>query len=123
MLNMAGRLVLAKATLCSIPSHVMSYIKISEGVTKSIDKIIRDFFWGFSTEKKKMHLLKCDTITKSRDLGGLGIHNTVVRNKIIISGLAWRLTQSPGNLWSSLLHRKYKSNTMITPGRQVVSRT
>lgn len=43
MLNMAGRLVLGKAMLGSIPSHVMNYIKIPEGVAKAMDKVTRDF--------------------------------------------------------------------------------
>lgn len=34
-LNIAGRTVLAKATLSGIPSHVMNYIKIPEGVSNS----------------------------------------------------------------------------------------
>lgn len=89
MLNMAGQLILPKVTLGSISSHVMSYIRIPEGVTKTIDKITRDFLWGFSAKKKKMHLFKWDMVTKSKDLGGLGLHKFVVINKAIINGLAW----------------------------------
>lgn len=35
---MAGRTVLAKSILSGIPSYIMSYIKISEGVIKTMEK-------------------------------------------------------------------------------------
>lgn len=123
MLNMAGKLVLAKATLDSIPLHVMNYIKIPKGVSKAMDKVTRDFFWGSSEEKKKMHLFKWDVVTQSRDLGGLGIHKTSLRNKAILSGLTWRFIQSPNTLWSSVLKSKYGNPSSLYTNHKVVSRT
>lgn len=52
-LNMAGRTVLAKTTLSSIPSHVMGYIRLPEGVTKTLDKITRDFIWSTTQDRKR----------------------------------------------------------------------
>lgn len=52
-MNMAGRTVLAKATLSGIPIHTMNYIKVPEGISKTLDKIIGDFIWGSSPDKKK----------------------------------------------------------------------
>lgn len=88
ILNMAGQLILPKVKLGSISSHVISYIRILEGVTKTIDKITRDFLWGSSAKKKKMYLFKWGTITKSKDLGGLGLYKFAITNKAIINSLA-----------------------------------
>ncbi|KAK4724051.1 hypothetical protein R3W88_026830 [Solanum pinnatisectum] len=64
LLNMTGRTVLTKSTLSSIPSHVMQYINIPVGVLNKINKIQRDFIWGTTAEKRKMHLVGWNTITK-----------------------------------------------------------
>lgn len=72
-LNLAGRTVLAKATLNNILSHVMQYISIPFRTTYSINKIQRDFSWGTSTEKRKIHLIGWDTITRNNGAWGLGI--------------------------------------------------
>lgn len=95
---MAERTVLANVTLSGIPSHIMCNIRISEGITKILDKIIRDFIWGTTQERKKMHLIAWDTVTLPKDLGGLGIQKTAIRNKVILNGLAWRVCQGNPNI-------------------------
>lgn len=47
VLNMIGRTVLVESSLVGIPSHVMSYIKLLENITKSIDKITMRLHLGF----------------------------------------------------------------------------
>lgn len=65
-LSMADKHAIAKSSLSSVPSHVMSYIRIPKRITKTIDKIIRDFIWGSTGEKRKMHLINWKTVTKSK---------------------------------------------------------
>lgn len=76
---------IAKTSLESLPSHVMSYIKLPVKITKAIDKITRDFLWGSTTEKKTMHLVHWNTVTKDKSQGGLGIHKSDISSKAIIS--------------------------------------
>lgn len=87
-LNMAGRVILAKASLSGILSHIMSYIKLPKKTTKDLVKITRDFIWGSSQEKKKMHLMKWDTITKPKEHEALGLHKSAQRNKVILGRLS-----------------------------------
>lgn len=70
VLNMTGRVVLAKASLSGIPFHVMSYIKIPGKVTKAIDKTIRDFIWGSTREKRKCILLARTPSPKTKIIVG-----------------------------------------------------
>lgn len=95
---MFGRTVLAKATLSGIPIHIMSYIKVLEGVSKILDKNTQDFIWGSTPEKKKIYLLNWDTVTLPKELGGLGIHKTTIKNKALFSGLVWRVDQDAPKL-------------------------
>lgn len=120
---MAGRIVLAKATLSGIPTHVMSYIKLSESITKSLDKTIRDFIWGTTQEKKQMHFLDWDTVTLPKDREGLDIHKTAIKNRVILSGLAWRVYQNSPNLWRSILQNKYTNHLITGTRRHCVFRT
>ncbi|KAK4707425.1 hypothetical protein R3W88_033026 [Solanum pinnatisectum] len=48
-LNMTGRTVLAKASLSSIPSHIMQFIKLPCKTTKALDIIQRNFLRGTNT--------------------------------------------------------------------------
>lgn len=52
-LNLTSRTILTKATLSSIPSHVMQYIKLPAKITNTINKVQRDFVWGTIAEKRK----------------------------------------------------------------------
>lgn len=56
-LTITGRTTLAKATLNNIPTHVMTYIKLSKEIMAKIDQIQRNFIWGTTCEKKKLQLL------------------------------------------------------------------
>jgi hypothetical protein len=40
---------------------------------EKMTKIIRKFFWGGNSEKKKYYLVKWDLVCKPRQKGGLGI--------------------------------------------------
>ncbi|KAH0778498.1 hypothetical protein KY290_004925 [Solanum tuberosum] len=121
-LNMTNRVVLAKATLKSMPSHVIQYIKMPAKITDTMNKIQRDFIWGTINEKRKIHLLNWDTITNNKNMGGLGIQKIEIKNRAILSSLAWRIIQNPDKLWSKVLMSKYhKPNT--SSSYPVVSRT
>lgn len=45
------------------------------------------------------------------------------RNKVILSGLAWRVYQGAPNLWKSVFHNKYKNHLAIRNSRHGISRT
>lgn len=66
-LNMAGRTTLAKFSLGCLPSHVMRYIKLSAQVYNYINRIQRNFIWGTTAVKRKMHLVGWGTVTKPRE--------------------------------------------------------
>ncbi|KAK6782428.1 hypothetical protein RDI58_020224 [Solanum bulbocastanum] len=90
--------VLTKATLNSIPSHVMQYIKLPAKITNTINKVHRDFMWGTTAEKRKIQLLSWDSITNTKAMGGLGLQKSELKNRVIISSLAWRAMQKPHKL-------------------------
>ncbi|KAH0672800.1 hypothetical protein KY290_025033 [Solanum tuberosum] len=116
---MAGRTILVQSTLNSIPNYHMQYFKIPQKILHSINKIQRDFIWGSSQRKKKIHYLNWKTITTPKQLGGLGLRDVISKNKAILSGLAWRMFTNPTSLWEKYLYhhnnfRKNRTHTSFT---------
>lgn len=72
-LNITGRTTLAKACLNSIQTYIMQLHKLPISITKKIDKIQRNFIWGTTDTKRKLHMLNWNVITENKDIGGLGI--------------------------------------------------
>ncbi|XP_070010645.1 uncharacterized protein [Nicotiana sylvestris] len=108
-LTMAGRSTLIFSTLSSIPNHVMQYIHLPVKILNHIDKIQRNFLWGTTTTKRKLHLVNWKTITKPKRQGGLGLVKTFTKNLTMLTCLAWRFFINPPSLWDNTLITQYSS--------------
>lgn len=71
LLSSAGRLVLIKHVLASMPIHVLSATSIPEGCIKKIEAIVAKFFWGSTTYGRRCHSCKWDAICLPVEEGGL----------------------------------------------------
>lgn len=58
MLNLVGRITLAKYVLFSIPIHIMQCFPLPKKTTNAININILGYLWGSSEESKKLHLIK-----------------------------------------------------------------
>ncbi|OMO64495.1 reverse transcriptase [Corchorus capsularis] len=72
ILSPAARLVLCKSTLESIPSYFMQNRLLPSRICSEIDRTCRNFIWNDSEQKKKIHLLRWEEVTKPKNLGGRG---------------------------------------------------
>ena len=59
-LSLAGRNTLINSVVMAIPNHVMQTSLIPVSCCDEIEKSARDFLWGSSSVKRKMHLLAWD---------------------------------------------------------------
>ena len=57
LLSFVGRTVLIKSVMAAIPNHVMQGVALPNHLCEKLYKINRDFLWGSSMEKKKLHLV------------------------------------------------------------------
>ena len=87
----AGKLVLAKTSAAPVVEYYMQCQALPTKVCDTVDKIIRDFLWGSTEEKRRMHMVNWDTVTLPKELGGLGLHSMKYRNLAILAKLCWRL--------------------------------
>lgn len=84
--------------------------------TQNINKLIRNFIWGSTIEKRKIHSVNWATITKFKNQGGIQICDTKFQNLSLISGLAWRFLMDTHNPpWKALVSVKYMSDTTLHP--------
>eukprot|EP00253_Pinus_taeda_P010960 PITA_10960 len=108
-LNLAGRLILTKAALQSIPIYMLSAIKAPAGVITNIRNIQRDFLWGKGEEKKKGALVAWDRVCRSKSHGGLGLHDLGILNRVLGAKIWWRWLKEIQAPWAKLWKHKYAS--------------
>lgn len=54
---MAGRITLIQAVTASIPTYAMQTAKLPSSACAQLDKLNRNFLWGDTSARKKIHLL------------------------------------------------------------------
>lgn len=96
--SLSGRLVLAKAALCSVPIYLMSIFKAPVGVVGEIEKIIRAFVWGKGEGGRKIAWIPWMLICQSKEVGCLGLGFLGWKNKALLLKWAWRYGVEAGSL-------------------------
>ena len=86
-LSPAGRLVLLKVAVSPILEYFMQCYKLLARVCDDVDRLVRDFLWGSTLNKKKIHLVGWSKITNPKELGGLGIFQAKARNSTLLAKL------------------------------------
>ncbi|MFS7922512.1 hypothetical protein Hanom_Chr03g00250001 [Helianthus anomalus] len=70
LLSIGGRVTLIKSVLESLPSYYFFIYKAPKKVTDDLERMIRKFLWGGSSEERKMHWVSWDRVTLSKKMGG-----------------------------------------------------
>lgn len=94
-LNLAGRVTLIKSVLASLPTHIMQSIQLPHSTLSSINKHIRQFLWGSSFTKHKLHLVNWKIVTTPLSFNGLGIPNVKTRNSALLMILHHVYSKNP----------------------------
>ena len=98
MLSMAGRLTLTKAVLSTIPSYTIQGCLLPSRILTNLDKECKNFLWGSTDKKKKLHMVGWPKVTKPKNRGGLGLHAVWERNTTLVTKLCWRMREESGEL-------------------------
>ena len=89
---------LIKSVLQSISTYAMGIFKFPAGLVEELEQIIRNFWWGDETNKRKMHWLSWDKLARPKAHGGIGFRDLRVFNQTLLARQAWRLLTSPDSL-------------------------
>jgi hypothetical protein len=90
-LSMAGRLTLLQSVTAAIPIYTMQSAQLPVATCERLDKLNRDFLWGHTENKSKVHLVKWDTVCQPKCKGGLGLKKTAWMNQVLLAKSGWRL--------------------------------
>ena len=107
-LSQAGREILIKSVLQSIPSYVMSTFLLPDSLLEDIEKMLNSFWWGHNaTNSKGIHWMSWERLSTPKCFGGMGLKNLKAFNMAMIGKEAWKLVTSPNSLIIKLLKAKY----------------
>ena len=99
--------MLSQATLSTIPNYTMQCMALPSKVTQSVNRLCRNFIWGTTENRRKLHLVGWKKITKAKSDGGLGLQSVKERNIALLAKLNWRFHKDRDSLWARVLIHKY----------------
>ncbi|KAK4400699.1 putative ribonuclease H protein, partial [Sesamum angolense] len=106
MLSHAGKEILIKSIVQSIPSYCMSCFKLPDSLLREIESIAANFFWS-NTERNKIHWVAWDKMCISKKEGGLGFRKMQTFNVAMFAKQGWRIMSNPNLLISRILKARY----------------
>ena len=106
-LSFAMRSVLVKSVMSEIPNYVMQVTTLPAHLCEKLDKINRDFLWGSTNEKRRLHLVGWNKIIRTKEERGLGIQVAIAKILALLSKLNWGMNQEKEALWAKVILKKY----------------
>jgi hypothetical protein len=107
-LSQAGREILIKSVLQSIPSYLMSTFLLPNTLIKDIEKMPNAFWWGHGNGNRRgMHWLSWERLSVPKCFGGMGFKNLKAFNMAMLGKQAWKLLTHPDSLITRLLKARY----------------
>lgn len=84
---------------------------IPKGILDHINNLILSFLWGDTATQKHVHLLNCDSITKSERDEGLRIRDATACNDAFLMNQAWRLWRNEDTMLAKFIRLKHCRQT------------
>jgi hypothetical protein len=111
-LNLAGKLVLLKSVLASIPIFQSSIMLAPSGCIRQIESLVRIFLWkGGQQNENKLPLVNWGKVTKPYIEGDLHIRDLRAQNLALGANLLWNLVSGKLTWSKNALWKKYYSGT------------
>ena len=85
LLSQAGREVLLKSIIQAIPTYTMGCFKLPIGLCHEIEALIKKFWWGHRGDRRKIHWIKWEEMTKSKSVGGMGFRDLDMYNDSLLA--------------------------------------
>jgi len=106
-LSQAGKQVMLKAVLASMPLYSMSCFKLPSALCRKIQSLLTRFWWDTKPDVRKTSWVAWSKLTNPKNAGGLGFRDIERCNDSLLAKLGWRLLNSPESLLSRILLGKY----------------
>ncbi|KAL0378890.1 UNVERIFIED_CONTAM: putative mitochondrial protein [Sesamum radiatum] len=106
LLSQAGRGVLIKSVLQSIPTYVISCFRLPDYFLRDIEAMLADFWWH-SKGERRTHWVGWNKLCRSKQDGGLGFREMKAFNRAPLAKQGWRLLKKLLSLLSQIMRTKY----------------
>ena len=93
--------------MTNLPVYLMSLFRMPKSVSSRLEKIQRDFLWGSSSTKRKIHLIKWENVCRCKMKEGLGIKSLFLMNKALLTKWAKRFAEEENTFWKIVISLKY----------------
>ena len=84
-MSQAGREVLIKEVIQAIPTFSMGCFKIPFSLCHEIEAMIKKFWWGQRGDRRKIHWIKWEELTKSKMVSGMGFRDLALFNDLLLA--------------------------------------
>ncbi|KAE8663132.1 putative AP2/ERF domain-containing transcription factor [Hibiscus syriacus] len=102
-LSLAGRLVLIKSVLSSLPIFYLSIFKILFKVNQKINSVLARFLWGEEFDKKRVNWVNWSTVCQPLEEGGLGVLDLSMINRVLLWKWVWKYANDKDSQWKKLI--------------------
>jgi hypothetical protein len=106
-MSSAAKEVLIKSVLQSLPTYAMGIFKFPVGLVDDLSQIVRNFWWGDEHNRRRMHWMSWEKMTRPKSQGGIGFRDLRIFNQALLARQAWRLIHQPDSLCARFLKAKY----------------
>ena len=100
-------MTLIKFVLTSIPLYFFSFFRAPKLVVDKLVRLQRRFLWGGRLDQNKIAWIRWETVTSSKENGGLDIKDITNFNVALLGKWRWGLMQNKGELWARVVQSKY----------------
>lgn len=107
-LTKAGKEVMIKSVLQSIPSYVMGTYLLPPSVYDEIQKMMNSYWWGANgSSTGGIRWMSWERLSKSKAEGGMGFRRLHAFNLAMLGKQAWKLVTQPDSLVAKVLKARY----------------
>ena len=107
-LNNAGKVILLKNVLTSMPLYQHSILLAPKTFLSKMDSLLRRFLWeGGKNNEKRLHLVNWDTNKKPKLEGGLQLRDLGAQNLTLGSKILWNIVAGKASWSKRVLWKKY----------------
>jgi hypothetical protein len=113
-LSKAGKEVMIKSVLQSIPAYVMSIYLLPDSLINEIERMINAFWWGGGNNNKGIRWFAWDKLACSKEDGGLGFRDFQMFNMAMVAKQGWNFISKPTSLVARVFKARYFPHSSFT---------